>query len=173
MITPVWFSASVKKTSLDDFFTDLHAAGGVAQPGVRPHLDGSVALLLSQLQHPRVIRYRLVEVPLRVVGAAQVAVRPRLLTLVLQSLPKIIIGASLGIITAVKSLHVEIVFYVCPVLKDQMWVTLVYHQENTKRKSQFQHKARKTLHAHRWALAIAAFCANNTNNMLKSETQEI
>lgn len=92
----------------------------MAQPGVRPHLDGSVALLLSQLQHPRVIRYRLVEVPLRVVGAAQVAVRPRLLTLVLQSLPKIIIGASLGIITAVKSLHVEIVFYVCPVLKYQM-----------------------------------------------------
>lgn len=51
----------------------------MAQAGVRPHLDGSVALLLRQLQHARVVRHSLVEVPLGVVGAAQVAVCPGLL----------------------------------------------------------------------------------------------
>lgn len=59
--------------------THLHASGSVAQTGVGPHLDGSVALLLRQLQHPCVVRYGLVEVPLRVERAAQVAVGPRLL----------------------------------------------------------------------------------------------
>lgn len=66
--------------------SDLHAPGGVAQAGVRPHLDGSVAQLLGQLQDSRVVRDGLVEVPLGVVGAAQVAVGPRLLPPVLQVL---------------------------------------------------------------------------------------
>lgn len=55
----------------------------MAQTGVRPHLDGSVAHLLRQLQHPRVVGNGLVEVPLRVVRAAQVAVSPRLLSPIL------------------------------------------------------------------------------------------
>lgn len=68
--------------------TDLHAPGGVPQTCVRPHLDGSVVQLLRQLQHLRVVGYGLVELPLRMVGTAQVAVRSGLLTPVLQSLPK-------------------------------------------------------------------------------------
>lgn len=63
--------------------TYLHAPGGVPQTSVRPHLDGSVAQLLRQLQHPRVVGNGLIEVPLRVVRAAQVAVRPRLLAPIL------------------------------------------------------------------------------------------
>lgn len=63
--------------------TYLHAAGSVPQTSVRPHLDGFVAHLLRQLQHPRVVGNGLVEVPLGVVRAAQVAVRPRLLSPVL------------------------------------------------------------------------------------------
>lgn len=59
--------------------TYLHAPGSVPQTSVCPHLDGSVAQLLRQLQHPRVVGNGLIEVPLRVVRAAQVAVGPRLL----------------------------------------------------------------------------------------------
>lgn len=60
----------------------------MAQAGVRPHLDGSVALLLRQLQHTRMVGHSLVEVPLGVVGAAQVAVRSGLLAPVPQILRK-------------------------------------------------------------------------------------
>lgn len=63
--------------------TYLHAAGSVPQTSVRPHLDGSVSQFLRQLQHPRVVGNRLIEVPLRVVRAAQVAVSPRLLAPIL------------------------------------------------------------------------------------------
>lgn len=66
----------------------LHAAGSVAQASVRPHLDGSVALLLRQLQHTRVVGHGLVKVPLGVVGAAQVAVGSGLLAPVPQILRK-------------------------------------------------------------------------------------
>lgn len=69
-------------------YTNLHASGSVTQTSICPHLDRSVALLLCQLQHSCMVRYGLVEVPLRVVGTAQVAVGSRLLTPVLQSLPK-------------------------------------------------------------------------------------
>lgn len=70
---------------LDSFkcHTYLHAPGSVPQASIRPHLDGSVALLLRQLQHARMVGNGLVKVPLRVVGAAQVAVRPRLLAPIL------------------------------------------------------------------------------------------
>lgn len=71
------------------FHTDLHAPRGVPQAGVRPHLDGPVGQLLPQLQHSAVVGHGLVEVPLRVVGAAQVAVRPRLLAAVFQTLPQV------------------------------------------------------------------------------------
>lgn len=60
----------------------------MAQASVRPHLDGSVALLLRQLQHTSVVRHSLVKVPLGVVGAAQVAVGSSLLAPVSQILRK-------------------------------------------------------------------------------------
>lgn len=72
----------------DWIYTNLHASGSVPQSSICPHLDGSVALLLCQLQYSCMVRYGLIEVPLRVVGAAQVAVCPCLFTPVLQSLPK-------------------------------------------------------------------------------------
>ena len=58
----------------------------MAQPGVGPHLEGPLLQLPGQLQHAGVVGHGLVEVPLGVVGAAQVAVRPGLLPPVPQSL---------------------------------------------------------------------------------------
>lgn len=77
------------------FSTNLHASGSVPQTSICSHFDGSVCQLLCQLQDSCMVGYGLVKVPLRVVGTAQIAVRSRLLTTVLQSLQKDIITSSL------------------------------------------------------------------------------
>lgn len=60
----------------------LHAAGSMAQTGIRPHLNSMLLQLLCQLQYSRVIRSSFVKVTPVVVGTAKVAVGACFLTLV-------------------------------------------------------------------------------------------
>lgn len=69
-------------------YTNLHAAGRVAQTGICSHLDGSVFNVLCQIKHSRVEGDGLIKVTLSVVRTAQVAVRSCFLAAILQFLSR-------------------------------------------------------------------------------------